>query len=826
MSTYRLRVLAYHRVVAEGTVPSPNPSLVSATPTDFEWQMRHLAAHYRVVSLSEVLEAQRGGRPLPRGAVLLTFDDAYVDLRDHAWPVLRRLGLPVTVFVPTAYPDHPERVFWWDRVHHALSTTERRTLVDSELGVLPLDSDPAREESRRAIEHHVKRVPHEAAMELVERICVGLGSGPTPRSEVLGWDELRALEREGVSLAAHTRTHPALTQLSDDALETEIAGSIEDLERETGSAIPAFCYPFGLYDDRAVAAARRQGVEVAFTCREGHSHLPAADPLRLDRTVVTRRTSPVIFGLRLLPPVSRVDRWRKRRSASGAARPAFPAGTDEARRADPPMTASSGAARRIPSDERGVGGGRRETKVAYIMSRFPKLSETFVLNEILAMEASGVGVEVYPLLRERQPVAHPEVDRWVERANFHPFLSLPILRAHAHFLRRDPRTYLRTLREVLGKTLGSTNFFVGALGIFPKSVRFAYEMESGGVTHVHAHFCTHPALAALIVHRLTGIPFSFTAHGSDLHVDRRMLDTKVEAAAFAVTISEFNREVMVAECGEQARERIHVVHCGIDPSYFSPSEASGRRTPFQIVCVASLEEVKGHRYLIDACRVLRDRGWDFECHLVGDGPRRRRVEAQVSRTGLASRIHVHGGKPRPEVARLLSSAHVAVLASHPTRDGRKEGIPVALMEAMAAGLPVVATAISGIPELVANEETGILVPSGDPDALAHALERLLEDGELRARMGRAGRARVLADFELSASTRALLRLFAPEVDAVRRKAASETGAAAAGESVPPSATRATEPAAAGEAGRGPRGEPAPGSAPHPEAAKPISSVAG
>ncbi|MGH7457228.1 MAG: colanic acid biosynthesis glycosyltransferase WcaL, partial [bacterium] len=191
----------------------------------------------------------------------------------------------------------------------------------------------------------------------------------------------------------------------------------------------------------------------------------------------------------------------------------------------------------------------RATKVAYIMSRFPKITETFILYEMLEQERLGMLIEIYPLLREHQPVIHPEVEALVKRAHFHPFCSMPILRANWHFIRHRPAAYFKMLVEVLRGTFGSANFFFGALGILPKAVRFAYEMQQQGIAHVHAHFATHPAVAALIVHRLTGIPFSFTAHGSDLHVERRMLDKKVAAAAFAVTVSSYNKEVMVDECG-------------------------------------------------------------------------------------------------------------------------------------------------------------------------------------------------------------------------------------------------------------------------------------
>jgi glycosyltransferase involved in cell wall biosynthesis len=284
-------------------------------------------------------------------------------------------------------------------------------------------------------------------------------------------------------------------------------------------------------------------------------------------------------------------------------------------------------------------------------------------------------------------------------------------------------------------------------------------MRARGITHVHAHFATHPAVAALIVHRLTGIPFSFTAHGHDLHVDRRMLDTKVQAAAFVVAVSEYNREMIVADCGEHVRDKIHVIHCGVDSEVFRPQAPRSGNRPLQMICVASFEEVKGHRYLVEACRLLREQRVDFICHLVGEGPLRNETERRIAEAGLGSRVIVHGGQPRPVVARMLAESDAAVLASYPTAQGKREGIPVGLMEAMASGLPVVATRISGIPELVEDGRTGYLVPPSDSAALAAALRRLAQDAEVRERMGQAGRDKVIAQFDLRTSAAELLELF-------------------------------------------------------------------
>ena len=736
MSGASLRVLAYHRIAEPGQSPEGSPSVVSATPEGFERQVEHLAAKYRVVSLPEVLEAHRGGRPLPPRSVLLTFDDGSLDFGEVAWPILRRHGLPATVFVPTAFADDPGRVFWWDRLHHALAGSRRPVIGVPGLGTLRLDSDAARRSALVALQALVKRTPHARAMALVERLCRELGADDVRAPRVLDWPELRRLSAEGVSLAAHTRNHPALTQVTPEVLRDEVRGSLDDLRRRIGSVLPVFCCPFGLFDERVLEELRHQGVELAFSCLDGHNRIPSRDPLRLRRTSITPRTSPAVFPLRLWRAVSWVDRWRHRPRGEGA-RPTRP-------------HAASGPA---------SGPEEGDLRVAYVMSRFPKLSETFVLNEILALEALGAPVEIFPLLRERQPVSHPEALRLSERAHFHPFVSAPILRAQAHVLRRQPAAWIGALAEVLRGTLGSANFFFGALGIFPKSVLFALEMRRLGVTHVHAHFCSHPAVAALIVHRLTGIPFSFTAHGSDLHVERRMLETKVRASAFAVTVCEFNREVIVRACGDGLRSKVHVVHCGVDAGYFRADPERRGDGPLRIVCVASLEEVKGHRFLVEACRILKARGLAVRCDLVGSGPGRRTIEAQVEEAGLAGEVVFHGGQPRASVARLLAGMDAAVLASHPTAEGKREGVPVALMEAMAAGLPVVASGISGIPELVDDGETGLLVPSGDPVALANALERLARDRALRRRLGEAGRRKVTREFSLQGNAEHLLRLF-------------------------------------------------------------------
>ena len=406
-------------------------------------------------------------------------------------------------------------------------------------------------------------------------------------------------------------------------------------------------------------------------------------------------------------------------------------------------------------------------KVAYIMSRFPKLTETFVLYEMLAVEKEGVQVEVFPLLREKTEAMHPEAAGFVETAHFQPFISIPIIRANWFFLRRQPGAYLKTIWIMLIKNLGSFRFFTGALGIFPKSVLFAYQMKAENINHVHAHFASHPAAAAFIIHRLVGIPYSFTAHGSDLHRDRHMLREKVAEAEFVAAISKYNQELIISECQGKYREKVTVIHCGVDTKVFryrthkTPHEKGEH--PFTIICIGTLHEVKGQAYLIKACQELQKRGVDFTCHFVGDGPNRKPLTSLAAEAGIPQKVYFHGKQKRATIARLLQDSDVLVAPSVPTRDGRREGIPVVVIEAMSSGVPVIASNLSGIPELVLDGYTGLLAPPRDVLALADALEHYYRDPAVRERLSRLGRKRVEDEFDLYKNAAKLVQCIGSEV---------------------------------------------------------------
>ena len=403
-------------------------------------------------------------------------------------------------------------------------------------------------------------------------------------------------------------------------------------------------------------------------------------------------------------------------------------------------------------------------KLAYIVSRFPKLSETFVVSEMIEQIALGADIEIYPLQRHREGVVQGDVVQVMPRVHFSALFSWKVVKANLLCVVHQPRQYCRVWWEVLSGTRSSPRSFTGALLFFPKSVLTAEQVKAAGIEHIHAHFATHPALAALIIHYLTGIPFSFTAHGSDIYRDQSMLRNKLDACAFVVAISDYNRRFMMQKCGADIGEKIRVVHCGVEPGDFDCPRTQAKDR-VRITCLGRIQKFKGHRWLVEACALLRERGVAFECNIVGDGPERARLESQIARLKLNEVVHLHGACNHTRVRELLAQSDIVVLASVPLPNGASEGIPVALMEGMAAGLPVISTNISGIPELIEHSKTGLLVPPRDPVALADAIRTLCLDSDARARLGEAGRAKVLSDFNLHVSAQQLSQLFSRALEA-------------------------------------------------------------
>lgn len=394
-------------------------------------------------------------------------------------------------------------------------------------------------------------------------------------------------------------------------------------------------------------------------------------------------------------------------------------------------------------------------KLAYIVSRFPKISETFILREMIAVEQEQWDISLYPLILEKSAIVHSDAKPWLSRLRYFPWLSLDVLTTNFSQFFKTPKIYLLLWITVFRENLVSLKFLIRALLIFPKAVKIAADMLDNGISHVHAHYATHPALVAWIVHRLTGISYSITVHAHDIFVDRSMLDLKLRDAKFIAAISEFNREFLVEHLGEWVREKIHIVHCGIQPELYHDLQSVKEHQRFEIVSIGSLQPYKGMQHLVNACALLRDRGIPVHCRIVGDGEDRLLLEKLIAQTGLSQTVELLGAMDQVSVASVLRSAQVYAQPSVITPAGKMEGIPVAIMEAFAAGLPVVASRISGIPELVIQDKTGYLVPPADAKKLADALEDIYLNPTKASLLAVAGREKVLTEFELGANVQKL-----------------------------------------------------------------------
>jgi colanic acid/amylovoran biosynthesis glycosyltransferase len=414
-------------------------------------------------------------------------------------------------------------------------------------------------------------------------------------------------------------------------------------------------------------------------------------------------------------------------------------------------------------------------EIGYVLRKFPVLSETFVLNELLALEERGVPLHVFSIHRPNDPRFHEELPGLKARVTY-----LPDLAEAGRLLR-----HARATRQHLGSRFWGTLGWVLSLRrpeLLWRLLQGAYvanEARRLGLRHLHAQFANRPATVALLASRLTGIPFSFTAHATDIFkttVNQRALRDKVEAARWVVTVSDFNRDYLLGVT-DASPEKIVVVRNGIRLDQFTPGPPPAA-PPFRMVCVARLVEKKGLPDLIEACAILRDRGLDFQLGIVGKGNLRQELESLIDCRKLRDHVQLLGPHTHGEVLLRYREAHLCVLSAVVGRDGNQEGLPVSIVEALACGLPVVSTPIAGIPEAVRNGHNGLLVPPGDPAALASALERVMREPGLYARLQMNARPSVVDNFDLPQTAAALHRILqgrSPATEAAEAKPGTDDG---------------------------------------------------
>lgn len=279
-------MLTYHRIAEPPGRDVPAALFVS--PAEFEEHLDVLTRRYEPVGIEMLLDVRHGRARMPRRSILFTFDDAYLDFGETAWPILRERSIPAMLFVPTGYPDQPGRWFWWERLAELIGTTLAPTIA-TPLGDLPVATRDERSRAHRTLRDHCKQIGVEASVALVEQLVEQVG-GPPAHNGVLGWDALRDLAAEGVAIAPHSRTHALLTSIPDKQLADELAGSRSDVERELGGMLSCFAYPSGDWDQRVVDATEAAGYEVAFTTRRGVNDLRRAAWLSMKRVNVGHGT--------------------------------------------------------------------------------------------------------------------------------------------------------------------------------------------------------------------------------------------------------------------------------------------------------------------------------------------------------------------------------------------------------------------------------------------------------------------------------------------------------------------------------------------------------
>jgi glycosyltransferase involved in cell wall biosynthesis len=387
---------------------------------------------------------------------------------------------------------------------------------------------------------------------------------------------------------------------------------------------------------------------------------------------------------------------------------------------------------------------------------YPRFSETFILNELLAVEAAGERIDIFSL---RSPID----------GRFHE--SLAEVRAGVTYLRssgmragdlwatlRDSRAHLPGLGGHLDELLDVD--VVDAA----QAVTLAVDLRRREITHVHAHFGSVATTVARLAARLAGVPYSFTAHAKDIfhaEVDHDDLRRKLADACAVVTVSDFNLAHLRSVYGDAAGTVVRLYN-GLDLARFPYADPTGR--PAVIAAVGRLVEKKGFGDLIDAVALLVRAGRPVRLDLVGTGPCEADLLAQVQRLGLERHVRLLGALPQGRVRTVVQGAAVFAAPCVVAADGNRDGLPTVLLEAMALGTPCVATPVTGIPEVVYDGATGLLVPERDPSALAAALTRLLDDGTLRAQYARKARALIERDFNVHGQAAALRALFAGTLD--------------------------------------------------------------
>jgi glycosyltransferase involved in cell wall biosynthesis len=423
-------------------------------------------------------------------------------------------------------------------------------------------------------------------------------------------------------------------------------------------------------------------------------------------------------------------------------------------------------------------------EIAYVLMGFPRLSETFITHEIYLLEQLGMKLRLFAIKHGDMVQVHDVVAKIRAPLSYLPKVTslsgtnllawiwrngAAYAESHGQLCRARPFVYLKTLSAAFGMAIKYRKSWRAPLRkVFIKEFLQAGYIANAvrnnpSIRQLHGHFCHGATTITWFVSNLTDVPFSFTAHAKDIYqVDQNpgdLLARKLSAARFVTTCTGAN----ATHLGERFPQcdHVHTVYHGLDTAYFAPPDSTQRQSVIpRILAVGRFVQKKGFADLIDACAILRHAGKPFHLTIIGEqGDQSEAIQDQVARLDLKQFIELRGPVTHDELRREYYRAEIFALPCLVAPDGDRDGIPNVLAEAMATGMAAVTTAVSGIPELVRDGVDGLMVPERSPQALAAALKRLLDDRDLRERLGAAARARVCSVFDSQQTTMQLKSLF-------------------------------------------------------------------
>jgi glycosyltransferase involved in cell wall biosynthesis len=396
-----------------------------------------------------------------------------------------------------------------------------------------------------------------------------------------------------------------------------------------------------------------------------------------------------------------------------------------------------------------------QLNLAYVTTGYPYVSHTFIQNEVLALRRLGVTIDTFAVRREPVEECRTPADReaWETTYALRPPRGADYVRAHGAALVASPRRYLAVLGATLRRGRSSPAALARHLSYFVQGVVLWHQCRLREVQHLHAHFANVASDLAMVASSLGDgeLSWSFTMHGPTEFYDVRhfQLGEKARAAQFVVCISEFARSQLMGLVAPEHWDKLEVVHCGVNTARFVPSPRAPVPEYLRVTCVGRLVPEKAQRLLIEAAAEVCARGIDVRLSLAGDGPERQPLERLARDLGVGSRVEFLGAVAHTEIDRLLEQTDVFCLPSF------AEGVPIVLMEAMAMGIPVVASNVMGIPELIEDGVSGRLVSPGSREGLVDVLTGLARDPAQRQALGSEARDRVRSEFDLETNARRL-----------------------------------------------------------------------